>query len=67
MKPIWYKGANISEEVERFTVGRDREMDMFLARYDVLGTIAHIRMLETAGLLNSNDLQVLEKELREIY
>ena len=50
-QPIWYKGTNVNEAVERFTVGQDREMDMFLARFDVIGTMAHIRMLESIGLL----------------
>ena len=67
MKAIWYKGTNVNEAIERFTVGLDREMDMYLARFDVLGTIAHIRMLESVGLLKSEELHALEKELRVIY
>ncbi len=64
---LWDKGIEVNKEIERFTVGCDREMDMYLAQFDVLGTIAHIRMLESIGLLASNELQVLEKELRLIF
>ena len=66
-QPIWYKGTNVNEAVERFTVGRDREMDIHLARFDVIGTMAHIRMLESIGLLTGEELCVLEEELRVIY
>ena len=66
-RPIWYKGTNIHEAVERFTVGRDREMDLYLARFDVLGTVAHIRMLTSIGLLTSEELSKLEEALRIIY
>ena len=66
-QPVWYKGTNVNEAVERFTVGRDREMDMYLAPFDVMGTMAHIRMLESIGLLTSKELHVLGEELRVIY
>jgi len=66
-QPIWYKGTNVNEAVERFTVGHDREMDMYLASFDVMGTMAHIRMLQNIGLLTSEELTALEKELRVIY
>jgi len=66
-QPIWYKGINVNEAVERFTVGQDRVMDMFLAPFDVMGSMAHIRMLQSIGLLTSEELTALEKELREIY
>ena len=66
-RPVWYKGINVNEVVERFTVGKDGEMDMYLARFDVMGTIAHIRMLASIGLLTSEELSVLEEELRVIY
>jgi len=66
-QPIWFKGTSADEAVERFTVGRDKEMDMYLARFDVMGTMAHIRMLESIGLLISEELSVLEEELRLIY
>ena len=61
------KGVSVNEWIERFTVGRDREMDLLLAEFDVLGTIAHITMLESIGLLAKDELPVLKKELIEIY
>ncbi|MDR1153828.1 MAG: argininosuccinate lyase [Bacteroidales bacterium] len=66
-QPVWYKGTNVNEAVERFTVGLDREMDMYLAQFDVMGTMAHIRMLEHIGLLTGEELHALEEELRVIY
>jgi len=66
-QPVWYKGTNINEAISRFTVGRDREMDMYLARFDVMGTMAHIRMLESIKLLTGEELRSLEEELRQIY
>jgi argininosuccinate lyase len=64
---LWDKGTSVNEAIERFTVGRDREMDLYLAEYDVLGTIAHITMLETIGLIEKNELPVLHNELVNIY
>ena len=64
---LWDKGTSVNEWIERFTVGRDREMDLYLAEFDVLGTIAHITMLETIGLIGKDELPVLKKELVEIY
>ncbi len=64
---LWDKGTEVNKEIERFTVGLDREMDLYLAPFDVLGTMAHIRMLESIGLLTSEELSMLEKELRVIY
>ena len=66
-QPVWYKGTNVNEAIERFTIGRDREMDLYLARFDVTGTMAHIRMLESIGLLTREELDILGKELREIH
>ncbi|MBP3227816.1 MAG: argininosuccinate lyase [Bacteroidaceae bacterium] len=63
---LWDKGFEPDEIVERFTVGRDRELDMELARYDVQGTMAHIRMLETIGLLTPSELAALLAALEEI-
>jgi argininosuccinate lyase len=57
----------MTEEIERFTVGRDREMDLYLAKYDVLGSMAHITMLESIGLLEADELKALLAELRNIY
>lgn len=64
---LWDKGKATNEEIERFTVGRDREMDLFLAKHDVLGSMAHITMLESIGLLCSDELPILLKELKSIY
>ncbi|MGN0214453.1 MAG: argininosuccinate lyase [Muribaculaceae bacterium] len=64
---LWEKSVTVNRDVERYTVGRDREMDMYLARYDVLGSLAHITMLESIGLLAADELQVLTAELRNIY
>ena len=51
---LWEKNFEINKEIERFTVGRDREMDLYLAKYDVLGSMAHITMLESIGLLKKD-------------
>ncbi|GLU50760.1 argininosuccinate lyase [Dyadobacter frigoris] len=65
---LWQKENTVtSEKIERFTVGRDREMDLHLAEFDVLGNLAHATMLETIGLLTSDDLTALKAELIEIY
>lgn len=64
---LWEKNYGINEDIERFTVGRDREMDMYLAKYDVLGSMAHITMLESIGLLGSDELKALLAELKNIY
>ena len=64
---LWDKGKATNEEIERFTVGKDREMDLFLAKHDVLGSMAHITMLESIGLLGKEELPVLLQELKSIY
>ena len=64
---LWEKNFEINKEIERFTVGRDREMDMYLAKYDVLGSMAHITMLESIGLLEKDELDRLLAELKGIY
>jgi argininosuccinate lyase len=64
---LWEKNYEVNAEIDRFTVGRDREMDLYLAPYDVLGSMAHITMLESIGLLGSDELPVLLRELRNIY
>jgi len=64
---LWEKDFEVNSEIERFTVGRDREMDLFLARYDVLGSMAHITMLESIGLLTADELAMLLRELKDIY
>ncbi len=64
---LWEKNYGINEEIERFTVGRDRELDLYLARYDVLGSMAHITMLQSIGLLEADELKDLLAELKNIY
>lgn len=64
---LWDKGYDEDERIDRFTVGKDRELDMYLAPYDVMGTMAHITMLESVGLLAKDELDTLLKELRHIY
>jgi argininosuccinate lyase len=64
---LWEKNVQVNKDVESYTVGRDRELDVYLAPYDVLGSMAHITMLESVGLLAEEELSVLLKELKEIY
>lgn len=64
---LWEKNFEVNKEIDRFTVGRDREMDMYLAKYDVLGSMAHITMLESIGLLEKDELEKLLAELRHVY
>ena len=64
---LWEKNVQVNAEIDRFTVGRDREMDMYLAKYDVLGSMAHITMLESIGLLTADELKILLEELKKIY
>lgn len=64
---LWEKNFEVNQEIERFTVGHDRELDLYLAKYDVLGSMAHITMLESIGLLTYDELQMLLKELKVIY
>ena len=67
MPKLWEKSTQVNSKIEAFTIGRDREMDVFLAKYDVLGSMAHIRMLESVGLLEANELDSLLQELKTIY
>lgn len=64
---LWEKNVQVDKEVETFTVGKDREMDLYLAKYDVLGSMAHITMLESIGLLTKEELALLLAELKNIY
>lgn len=64
---LWEKNVQVDHEVDVFTVGKDREMDLYLAKYDVLGSMAHITMLESIGLLTKEELTVLLAELKRIY
>ena len=64
---LWEKNVQVDADIDRFTVGRDREMDLYLDPYDILGSIAHITMLESIGLLTRDELDALTAELRSIY
>lgn len=64
---LWEKNVKVDHDVEAYTVGLDREMDLYLAPFDVLGSMAHITMLQSIGLLEVDELDVLLKELRKIY
>src|SRR5882672_8260163 len=64
---LWQKDKASLKEVEQFTVGNDREMDLYLAAFDVLGSLAHIQMLESVGLLEKKELSLLQAELKNIY
>ncbi|MBR2234456.1 MAG: argininosuccinate lyase [Prevotella sp.] len=64
---LWSKGYDINAEIERFTVGRDRELDLLLAPYDVMGSMAHIIMLNSIGLIGDDELPLLLSELRAIH
>ncbi|MDD4589752.1 MAG: argininosuccinate lyase [Parabacteroides sp.] len=64
---LWEKSVKVDRKVDAFTVGKDREMDLYLAKYDVLGSMAHITMLESIGLLTKDELSVLLVELKGIY
>ncbi len=67
MAKLWDKGFEINSEIERYTVGRDRELDLYLAQDDVLGSMAHITMLESIGLLQRDELSALLAGLKDIY
>jgi len=64
---LWDKHMKTDELIEQFTVGNDRELDMYLAPFDILGSMAHIKMLESIGLLTKDEWQTLQKELVKIY
>jgi argininosuccinate lyase len=64
---LWDKGFAQDHRIDTFTVGRDRELDLYLAPYDILGTMAHITMLESVGLLESQHLKPLLRELKSLY
>ena len=67
MTKLWEKSTQVNAKIEAFTIGLDRKMDVFLAKYDVLGSMAHIRMLESVGLLRKDELESLLTELKNIY
>ena len=63
---LWDKGYDIDSFTEKFTVGKDRELDVMLAKADVLGNMAHLKMLYSIGLVNDSELTDLERALKEI-
>ena len=63
---LWEKSTQVADEIDRFTVGHDRELDLYLAKYDVMGSMAHIRMLNSIGLLGDDELPQLLQELSAI-
>ena len=64
---LWEKSVQVDKDIERYTIGRDREMDLYLAPFDVLGSMAHITMLESIGLLTKDELDILLREMKLIY
>lgn len=64
---LWEKSVQVTDEIDRFTVGHDRELDLYLAPYDVIGSMAHVTMLHTIGLIADNELPLLLAELKAIY
>jgi len=64
---LWEKGIPVNKAIEEFTVGKDRELDLYLAPFDILGSMAHITMLESVGLLEKQELPVLLQELKKLY
>lgn len=64
---LWDKGTSVNELIENFTVGKDREMDLYLAKFDVLGSIAHAQMLQSINLLTESELAELQSELVKIH
>jgi argininosuccinate lyase len=67
MSKLWQKTTNVNKLVENFTVGRDRELDRQMAAFDVLGSLAHTTMLQSIGLMNADDLALVQRELKAIY
>jgi argininosuccinate lyase len=64
---IWQKNIDVNKFVETFTVGKDRELDLQMAKFDVLGSLAHTEMLETINLLTAEELKTVQQELKNIY
>ena len=64
---LWQKSTDVNKQIDTFTVGNDRKLDLVLAPFDVLGSLAHIRMLEKIGLLEQEEWKKLDQELKEIY
>ena len=67
MAKLWEKDLPLNKKIESFTIGKDKELDLYLAKYDVLGSIAHARMLNEVGLLTIEETELLISELKKIY
>jgi len=67
MAKLWDKGFSVDDKIDKFTVGLDRELDIYLAPYDIMGTMAHITMLQSVGLLEKSELDALLVELKALY
>ncbi|MBW3545936.1 MAG: argininosuccinate lyase, partial [Bacteroidetes bacterium] len=64
---LWDKGFSVEDKIEHYTVGKDRELDLYLAPYDVLGSLAHAQMLHAVGLISADEVQQLREGLQAIY
>ena len=64
---IWQKNTNVDKNIDTFTVGKDRELDLEMAAFDVLGSLAHVEMLQSIGLLTADELVSIQTELKNIY
>ncbi len=64
---LWDKGYTVSDRIDKFTVGKDRELDLYIARFDILGTMAHVRMLRSVGLVGKDEGDSLLKALKSLY
>lgn len=64
---LWDKGTPVNKAIEDFTVGKDRELDLFLATHDILGSMAHVTMLESVGLIDSSELPTILTELKNLH
>jgi argininosuccinate lyase len=64
---LWQKDYPLNQKIENFTVGKDRDLDLHLAQFDVLGSLAHTQMLQTIGLLSDDELSQIQQELKDIY
>jgi hypothetical protein len=67
MKKLWEKGVSVNKEIEEFTIGSDRELDRTLARYDIMGTLAHAAMLRSIGILSDQEHKDLKGALLSMY
>lgn len=64
---LWQKNYQVDKSIDTFTVGDDRDLDLYMAKFDVLGSLAHTRMLEKVGLLTTDDLEQVQQGLKDIY